>query len=91
LFSPKEISSIDRSYFNIVQANSLSVTLQSKNTKHYWHILHQEYHSHKSQPNLKKALQEIKNHDAFQLNIRDKEKRACRTTSATSSHNQLSK
>jgi hypothetical protein len=92
LFSQKELRGIDHSYFNILQANCFSVTLQSKNTKHYWHIIHQEYpafkscqvthkhnlsdeyHSHRNQPTLEKAIQEIKSHDDFQINVRDKEK-----------------
>ena len=43
MFTMKELMQIDRTYFNIINAGCYSVTLQSKNTKHYWHILHQQY------------------------------------------------
>lgn len=43
MFTMKELGQIDRTYFNIINAGCYSVTLQSKNTKHYWHILHQQY------------------------------------------------
>ena len=43
MFAMKELQQIDRTYFNIINAGCYSVTLQSKNTKHYWHILHQQY------------------------------------------------
>lgn len=94
MFTQKDIQSIDRSYFNVIFAGCYSITLQSKNTKHYWCIQHEEYpkfstcrishkhnysdqfHSHRNRPNLKKAIQDIKSHDDFQINVRDKEKRA---------------
>ena len=43
MFTMKELRQIDRTYFNIINAGCYSVTLQSKNTRHYWHILHQQY------------------------------------------------
>ena len=94
MFTQKELNMIDRSYFNVLQASSYAVTLQSKNTKHYWHILHEEYpnfsscsishkhnysdeyHPHKHQPTLKQALRAIRSHDSYQINVRDKQKRA---------------
>ena len=94
MFTQKDIQSIDRSYFNVIFAGCYSITLQSKNTKHYWCIQHEEYptfstcrishkhnysdqfHSHRNRPNVKKAIQDIKSHDDFQINVRDKEKRA---------------
>ena len=39
---------IDHSYFNIIQTNAFTITLQSKNTGHYWHILEQDYSTFKS-------------------------------------------
>ena len=39
MFTMNELNSIDRQYFRIVGASSYAVTLQSKNTKHYWHII----------------------------------------------------
>lgn len=41
MFTQKDISSIDTSYFFILQSSAFSITLQSKNTKHYWHIIHE--------------------------------------------------
>lgn len=32
------------------------------------------YHSHRNQPVLKKAMEEIKSHDDFQITVRDKQK-----------------
>ena len=48
MFRPKEINAIDQTYFNVIRATCHCVTLQSKNTKHYWHILHQDYSNFKS-------------------------------------------
>lgn len=42
MFTKDDLKHIDPSYFFILQAGCYSVTLQSKNTKHYWHILSQE-------------------------------------------------
>ena len=43
MFTMKELRQIDSTYFNIINAGCYSVTLQSKNTRHYWHILYQKY------------------------------------------------
>lgn len=43
MFTAKELEYIDCTYFNISNAGCFSVTLQSKNTKHYWHIIHLQY------------------------------------------------
>lgn len=43
MFTTTELKSIDQTYFHIINAGCHSVTLQSKNTGHYWHILHQQY------------------------------------------------
>ena len=43
MFTTAELKSIDQTYFHIINAGCHSVTLQSKNTKHYWHILHLQY------------------------------------------------
>jgi hypothetical protein len=43
MFTAKELNKIDRHYFNVIQAGCYCVTLQSKNTQHYWHITHLEY------------------------------------------------
>lgn len=43
MFTTKELKNIDHTYFNIIHAGCYSVTLRSKNTKHFWHVLHQQY------------------------------------------------
>ena len=43
MFTTEELKNIDHTYFNIIHTGCYCVTLQSKNTKHYWHILHQQY------------------------------------------------
>ncbi len=43
MFTCNELKNINHTYFNILHGGCYSVTLQSKNTKHYWHILHQQY------------------------------------------------
>ena len=43
MFTTKELTAIDSTYFNIINAGGYSVTLQSKDTGHYWHIIHQQY------------------------------------------------
>lgn len=45
MFTNKDLSYIDKNYFNIIMAGCFCVTLQSKNTKHYWHIIHYSYPS----------------------------------------------
>ena len=48
MFSSKELSIIDSQYFQVIQKSALCVTIVSKNTGHFWHIIHQEYPSFKS-------------------------------------------
>ena len=43
MFSTDELNEIDGSYFNVIGKGAFTVTLQSRNTKHCWHILLQEY------------------------------------------------
>lgn len=43
MFSTDELNTIDDSYFNVLGKGAFTVTIQSKNTEHYWHILLQEY------------------------------------------------
>lgn len=38
MISSKQLNSIDRRYFNVLEANSGFVILQSKNTQHFWYI-----------------------------------------------------
>lgn len=48
MFHTKELTMLNKDYFNIIQQSVHCVTLQSKNTGHYWHIIHQEYSTFKS-------------------------------------------
>ena len=43
MFRTEEIEKLDRSYFNIILAESYDVTIQSKNTGHIWYIHNPEY------------------------------------------------
>ncbi len=45
MFTTEELKNIDCTYFHIISAGCYCVTLQSKNTDHYWHIIHQQYPS----------------------------------------------
>ena len=38
MFTLKDMEEIDPNYFDIIDRSSFSVTIRSKNTKHYWHI-----------------------------------------------------
>lgn len=55
MFTQKDLSQLDRDYFNIRFAGCYNVVVQSKNTKHIWSIGHEEigrikhctiYHKH---------------------------------------------
>lgn len=57
MFSSKELN-IDPYYFEIISRSAFCVTIQSRNTGHYWHIENADglnyrsckiYHRHKSQ------------------------------------------
>jgi len=92
MFTRKELNIVDPSYFRIINCGVHTVTIQSKNTQHCWHIIHQSYphfssceihhrhneatsyHVHGHAPTLEKAIENIKNHDTFQLNGRKKSK-----------------
>ena len=43
MFTRKEIQSIDRAYFTVKFAGCYGITLQSKNTRHCWHITSEDY------------------------------------------------
>lgn len=43
MITKKDILSIDRGYFNVLDHSGFFLTLQSKNTKHYWHLVPQGY------------------------------------------------
>lgn len=38
MFSVDQLACLDAEYFNIVCADGLDVTIQSKNTGHYWYL-----------------------------------------------------
>lgn len=48
MITNKELKCINRQYFNIIQKSGFAVTIQSKNTKHFWHIMLQSYPSFRS-------------------------------------------
>ena len=60
MITPKQLKAIDITYFTILASGSFTVTLQSRNTGHCWHILFQEYPHFKSClitiPTTKEAL-----------------------------------
>ena len=39
MITPKQLKAIDITYFTILASGSFTVTLQSRNTGHCWHIL----------------------------------------------------
>lgn len=43
MFTSADFKLIDQSYFNIIKLSLLTITIQSKNTKHFWHIEHLQY------------------------------------------------
>ncbi len=45
MISKKERLMFDAAYFNILLNNGFAISVQSKNTKHYWHIIEEEFDS----------------------------------------------
>lgn len=43
MFRERDIGMLDKSYFNIVLTGDYDVTVQSKNTGHFWYIHNPEY------------------------------------------------
>ncbi len=43
MFTLEQINTIDKSYFRIIGSNQFSITLQSKNTGHEWHLLASDF------------------------------------------------
>ncbi len=43
MFTTSDINLINKSYFKTIKVNAYAVTLLSRNTKHYWHIIAQDY------------------------------------------------
>ncbi|BFL48215.1 hypothetical protein [Lactonifactor longoviformis] len=44
MFRERDIQHLDKSYFNIVLTGDFDVTVQSKNTGHFWYIHYRECH-----------------------------------------------
>ena len=38
MFRTENLAKIDRDYFNVIVMNDMDVTVQSKNTGHYWYL-----------------------------------------------------
>lgn len=43
MFDTENLSKLDSVYFNIIVADDRDVTLQSRNTEHYWYLHNTEY------------------------------------------------
>ncbi len=43
MFTMSDVDKIDRKYFKVLNTSAFTITLQSKNTGHCWHMLNQEY------------------------------------------------
>ena len=43
MFTTSDFDSIDRTYFDILKNNEYCITLKSRNTGHFWHIILLEY------------------------------------------------
>ena len=48
MFTQEDIDIIDSEYFKVLSASGHCVTLYSKCSGHYWHIIHQDYSNFKS-------------------------------------------
>lgn len=82
MFRKKDFKQIDKEYFNIIRLSEFAITIQSKNTHHYWHITHSVphgfvvqhryeefglYHRQCSVKKLRTAFDKIKYHDNYIL------------------------
>ena len=47
MITTQEIRSIN-GYFRIIGSNAFCITIQSRNTKHFWHIVEQQYNKCRS-------------------------------------------
>lgn len=43
MITKKELKELKGNYFDVLQAGAFAITLKSKNTGHYWHLLEREY------------------------------------------------
>ncbi len=87
MFTQSHLNTIDRAYFHVFEASPISVTLKSKNTRHFWKVRIEKkhivlYHSHQGDGNyhvqcnvlnLASAMKKIKQHDRYQLKHRKPE------------------
>lgn len=42
MFTQKDLSFIDRGKFTVLESGAMAVTLRSRSTGHYWHIVYEE-------------------------------------------------
>ena len=89
MFDARQLQQVDPAYFNVIILDPYDVTIQSKNTGHYWIIHNSEYpsqgscviyhkhryshpyHQHGRARSLRSALKQIRQHDDYQLNVRE--------------------
>lgn len=43
MIAKEELKELKGNYFEVLQAGAFAITLKSKNTDHYWHLLEREY------------------------------------------------
>ncbi len=43
MITDEELNLIDKDYFNVLQAGGFTISLQSKNTGHYWFLVVEEF------------------------------------------------
>ena len=43
MFNQEHLSQIDKQYFNVIMLDGKDVTIQSRNTGHYWYLHYTEY------------------------------------------------
>ena len=48
MITPKDLRSIDRTYFDVIETTPFYLVLRSKNTGHFWYLLEQEYRCFRS-------------------------------------------
>ena len=88
MFTLQQLNTIDRAYFHVFESSPISVTLKSKNTRHYWKVRIEGKntvldHSHQGDGNyhiqkknvksLEAAMNAAKKHDQYQLTHRKPE------------------
>ena len=43
MITKEEIKELEGNYFEVLQTGAFAITLKSKNTGHYWHLLEREF------------------------------------------------